>query len=84
MVAGGSIAGISHTMNNCYTLENCANVISNKNGTLFPNTVNNCSTVTATQVANGALADLLNGTEGTAWTTSEGKIVLAWQVAEEV
>lgn len=84
MVAGGSIAGISHTMNNCYTLENCANVISNKNGTLFPNTVNNCSTVAATQVADGALADLLNGTEGTAWTTSEGKIVLAWQVAEEV
>lgn len=84
MVAGGSIAGISHTMNNCYSLENCASAISNKNGTLFPNNVVSCSTVTAAQATDGSLAALLNGSSGTAWATHEGSIILAWQVAEEV
>ncbi len=84
IVAGGSIAGMSHTLKNCYSLENCSTAISNSNGTLFPNNASNCGTKTATEMSSQEFVNALNGESGTAWALQDGKTVLAWQVAEEV
>ncbi len=81
---GGSVAGMSHTLTNCYSLQNCAENLSNSNGNLFVNNLTDCGTKTAQEISTEAFATLLNGNGQNVWVLNNDKIVLAWQVAEEV